>query len=54
MIKILCFLWNGHTHKWTVINEENIDYKFDYKSGSALRYTLQCEHCGNIKTKLAI
>ena len=54
MIKLLSFLWLGHSHKWVVINEENIDYKSEFTAARGIRYTLQCEHCGKIKTKLAI
>ena len=54
MIKLLSLLWNGHSHKWVVINKEDIDYKSEFTAARGIRYTLQCEHCGKIKTKLAI
>lgn len=53
MIKLLNFLLTGCWHKWTAINRETVNYRSEFSSGTADRYILQCEHCGNIKTKLA-
>lgn len=53
MIKLIGFLFGGCWHKWEIIDEQTVDYKHDFASGTATRYIMQCEHCGNIKTKLA-
>ena len=53
MIKLIGFLFSGCWHKWKIINKVVINYDHEWSSGTAPRYTLQCEHCGNIKTKLA-
>ncbi len=53
MLKLLGFLISGCWHKWRVINQETVNYSTDFSKGTADRYILQCEHCGNIKTKLA-
>lgn len=53
MIKLIGFLFSGCWYKWKIINTEDVCYTNDFSSGLANRYTLQCEHCGNIKTKWA-
>lgn len=53
MIKLIVFLFSGCWHKWKVIKEEHVCYKTEISSGEATRYVMQCEHCGNIKAKLA-
>lgn len=51
MIKLLYWLIVGHIHKWKIIQEEVLNYTSTGETGVCQRYTLQCEHCGNIKTK---
>ena len=53
MIKLIGFLFSGCWHKWKIIHDENVDYRDDFSSGTATRYILQCECCGNVKAKLA-
>lgn len=53
MIRLLSALWSGCWHKWKIIDERVVDYDFEFSRGVAMRYTLQCEHCGNVKAKLA-
>ena len=53
MIKLIGFLFSGCWHKWKTIDKAMVRYSNEFSSGQAPLYTLQCEHCGNIKTKLA-
>jgi hypothetical protein len=53
MIKLVSLLWSGCWHKWKIVNDEVVDYSNEWSNGRAHRYTLQCEHCGNIKTRWA-
>lgn len=53
MIRLIGFLFSGCWHKWKTVDKAMINYDNEWSSGTAPRYTLQCEHCGNIKTKLA-
>jgi hypothetical protein len=53
MIKLIGFLFSGCWHKWKIINTQVVHYNTEFSSGTAPRYILQCEHCGNIKAKLA-
>lgn len=53
MIKLIGFLFSGCWHKWKIIKTEVVKYDNDFSVGTAYRYTLQCEHCGNIKTRIA-
>ena len=53
MIKLFQLLWSGCWHKWKTIDVAIVNYNNDFSSGQAPRYTLQCERCGEIKTKLA-
>lgn len=53
MIKLIGFLFSGCWHKWKIINQETVNYSSEFSKGTAVRYTLQCEHCGAIKAKLA-
>jgi len=51
MIRLLKWLFWGdaHLHKWKIIKQEELINK--QKTNQWTRYTLQCEHCGNIKFK---
>lgn len=51
MKRLIGFLLSGCFHKWKIINQRIVDYETEFSSGSCDRYTLQCEHCGNIKVK---
>jgi len=51
MKRIIAFLLSGCWHKWTIIDKRRLDYRTDFSSGSCDRYTLQCDRCGNLKTK---
>ncbi len=51
MIRLIQLLFFGHIHKWKIIDKLRVDYETDFSKGSCDRYTLQCEHCGNIKVK---
>lgn len=53
MFKLIGFLFSGCWHKWKIIDMKVVNYDNEWSSGQAPRYTLQCEHCGNIKAKLA-
>lgn len=53
MYRLFCLLFYGYVPEWKIINTEPLSYKNDWSSGSCVRYTLQCTHTGNIKTKLA-
>jgi hypothetical protein len=53
MIRLIGFLFSGCWHKWKVINTRVVHYNTEFSSGTAPHYILQCEHCGNIKAKLA-
>lgn len=53
MIKLIGFLISGCWHKWKIIDQQTVDYRHDFASGTATRYVMQCEHCGSIKAKLA-
>ncbi len=54
MIRLIGFLFSGCWHKWKIIDKGVYHYSNDMgDSGKCIQYTLQCEHCGNIKTKLA-
>ena len=53
MLKILQYIMLGHNHKWKII--ESVPYTFDtgVEKGNCTKYVLQCETCGNVKTKVA-
>lgn len=51
MLKLLQLLIFGHVHKWKIVNVNTLDYNGDFGSGTCIRYTMQCEVCGNIKKK---
>ena len=52
MIKLIGFLFSGCWHKWTIIEKGVLHYSSDLGgSGTCNQYTLQCEHCGNIKVR---
>jgi hypothetical protein len=53
MFKLLGFLFSGCWHKWKIIDMAVVNYDNDWSCGTAPRYILQCEHCGNIKAKIA-
>jgi len=53
MIKVIGFLFSGCWHKWKIIHQDVLQYNDFGSSGTCINYTLQCEHCGNIKTKAA-
>jgi hypothetical protein len=53
MIKLIGFLYSGCWHKWKIIDRQKVDYKGEFSSWTADRYVLQCEHCGNVKAKVA-
>lgn len=53
MFRLIGFLFSRCWHKWKVIGTNVVDYEYVSGSGTAPRYTLQCERCGNIKAKLA-
>jgi hypothetical protein len=53
MIRLISFLFTGCFHKWKVIDKAMVNYDNEWSSGTAPRYTLQCEHCGCVKSKLA-
>lgn len=58
MLRLIQLLILGHIHKWKIIAQGPFR-EWDGEVGkSALRrecisYTLQCEHCGNIKERRA-
>lgn len=56
MFKLIGFLFSGCWHKWKIIDTEivRIDDGWDgWGTKLGPRHTLQCEHCGKIKAKLA-
>ncbi|MCK5019955.1 MAG: hypothetical protein KAS32_23065 [Candidatus Peribacteraceae bacterium] len=48
MWKLIQLLIFGHAHKWKIIQSGELT--FTYSESIGMRYTLQCEKCGNIKT----
>lgn len=53
MLNIFEYIINGHVHKWNIIEVVPYKYTDGITSVSCSKYILQCEHCGNIKTKVA-
>jgi hypothetical protein len=54
MLRLFNFLIYGcNSCKWETINNEHIDYNGAFVRGQAVRYTLQCRACVNIKTRIA-
>jgi hypothetical protein len=51
MIRLIQLIFFGHIHEWKIIDKRRVNYVSDFSSGTCDRYTLQCEHCGNIKVK---
>jgi len=55
MFKLLQYLFLGHIHKWKVIGQ--VPYELRSRDGDVLKvataYTLQCEHCGDLKTYIS-
>jgi len=51
MIRFLRWIFWGdaHLHKWKIIKEINMINKEE--TSQWIRYTLQCEHCGDLKFK---
>jgi hypothetical protein len=49
MLRLIKFLFTGswHEHKWKIIDQGSLTTDF----GPGTWYDLQCETCGNIKTK---
>lgn len=49
MLRLIKFLFTGswHEHKWKIIKQGPLITDF----GKGIWYDLQCETCGNIKTK---
>lgn len=52
MIRFFQWLFYGHVHKWKIIKEGKTYWKSTKNSDEAIwmRYTLQCETCGEMKT----
>lgn len=54
--KVWRWFFGGHDHKWKIIEEVRLTRRGPYDSewvAYGKRRTLQCEHCGNLKTHIA-
>lgn len=51
MLRLLQWIFLGHCHKWKIIKTINLVTSEDDKVPSGHRYILQCEHCGDIKSR---
>lgn len=49
MLRLLQWLTYGHIHKWKIIKQERLEWEEGSSSGVCARYTLQCEHCGELR-----
>jgi len=51
MIRFLkwLFLGDSHLHRWKIIKV--VDMRNSANTSNWTRYTLQCEHCGDLKFK---
>lgn len=52
MLKILQYIMLGHIHKWKIIESVNYEFNTGFEKGNCTKYTLQCETCGKLKTKV--
>lgn len=48
MLKLIQYLIFGHSHKWVIIKQGTACCR---GKDIGTWYDLQCEHCGNVKSK---
>lgn len=51
MIRLITFLLSGCWHKYKILDCKQVDYDLGFMGGTKTQYILQCERCGNVKTK---
>lgn len=51
MIKLLSFIFTGCGHKWKIIDTIKVFERGHNERPIGTKYILQCEHCGNVKSK---
>ena len=50
MIRLIQFLIFGHWHKWKIIEKHSL-WKNGYELSTGDLYYLQCEICGDVKSR---
>lgn len=55
MLKLIAFLWFGHSHKWKIIDRVKLYRSIKYTLDENVRpvgedFICQCEKCGKVRT----